>query len=61
MPRDTGPPKPAPAVAQPSKPAPAAILPDDTRPVIRAEDFLPYFQVPGALPPSSATYTQSPT
>jgi hypothetical protein len=64
---------------------PAPILPDDARPPIRAEDFLPYFQVPGtaktpadvtllvpvptappapaapaALPPSSATYTQSP-
>lgn len=61
---------------------PAPILPDDARPPIRAEDFLPYFQIPGsaktpadvtvlvpvpkappapaALPPSSATYTQSP-
>lgn len=67
----------------PAKAPPAAILPDDTRPVVRPEDFLPYFQVPGAaksagevnvimpanaftppaaapLPPSSATYTQSP-
>jgi hypothetical protein len=56
---------PPPATA---KPSPPAILPDDTRAQIRAEDFLPYFQVPGApsaaspggLPPSSATYTQSP-
>ena len=59
-PRDNGPQKPAPATAPPSKPAPPAILPDDTRPVIRAEDFLPYFQAPGAIPPSSATYTQTP-
>ncbi|MBL9210191.1 MAG: hypothetical protein JNL92_06965 [Opitutaceae bacterium] len=68
----------------PTAPAktPAPILPDDARPPIRAEDFLPYFQIPGsaktpadvtllvpvpkappapgALPPSSATYTQSP-
>ena len=58
-PRDNGPPQPGPVV-QPSKPAPKAILPDDTRPAIRAEEFLPYFQVPGALPPSSATYTQTP-
>ena len=51
----------------PANKAPPAILPDDTRPVIKAEDFLPFFQVPGAgasgptagLPPSSATYTQS--
>lgn len=69
--------------AAPAKAPPAAILPDDTRPSVRPEDFLPYFQVPGAaksanevnvimpaniftppaaapLPPSSATYTQSP-
>ena len=68
----------------PTAPAktPAPILPDDARTPIRAEDFLPYFQIPGtaktpadvtllvpvpkappapaALPPSSATYTQSP-
>jgi hypothetical protein len=74
--------------AQPIVPSPEPkrairpILPDDTRAPIRAEDFLPYFQIPGAargpgevsvilpaaisnapapsLPPSSATYTQSP-
>jgi len=69
--------------AAPAKPVPRAILTDDTRPTIRPEDFLPYFQIPGAnkqtseinvimpasvlnapapapLPPSSATYTQSP-
>lgn len=52
----------------PAKPGPSAILPDDTRTQIRAEDFLPFFQAPGArpaaapgtLPPSSATYTQTP-
>lgn len=70
-----------------NRPAPArigapAILPDDTRTAVRTEDFLPYFQLPGAgrgpgdvnvivpgaftppshgtLPPSSATYTQTP-
>lgn len=67
--------------AAPEK-TPAPILPDETRPTIRPEDFLPYFQVPGSartpadvtllvpapkapptpgpLPPSSATYTQTP-
>lgn len=65
-----------------AKAAPAPILRDDTRPAIRNEDFLPFFQIPGtarapgdvnvivpaavtapagvALPPSSATYTQTP-
>lgn len=65
----------------PSK-VPRAILPDDARKVVRPEDFLPYFQIPGtalypedvtllvpapqaapapaAIPPSSATYTQTP-
>ena len=48
-----------------AKPVAPAILPDDTRHQIRAEDFLPYFQIPGGpvpaqLPPSSATYTQTP-
>ena len=66
-----------------AKAAPSAIIPDDTRPPVRPEDFLPYFQIPGSakqasevnvivpvstrttaapapLPPSSATYTQSP-
>ena len=75
-------PKPA-AKDAPFKSAPRAILPDDTRPMVRPEDFLPYFQIPGTaksvgevnvimpasvitapaaapLPPSSATYTQSP-
>jgi hypothetical protein len=31
-----------------AKSAPRAILPDDTRPSVRPEDFLPYFQIPGA-------------
>ncbi|MCX6953466.1 MAG: hypothetical protein NTV51_15055 [Verrucomicrobia bacterium] len=71
------------AASAPAKPAPKPILPDDTRPALRPEDFLPYFQIPGTgkssnevnvimpasalpapaaapLPPSSATYTQSP-
>jgi hypothetical protein len=39
-------PEPTP-VAAPDKPAPA-ILPDDTKPQVHAEDFLPYFQFPGA-------------
>ena len=72
-----GPSTPAPAVK-----TPAPILPDSAHPVVHAEDFLPYFQVPGSarpqgdvnvfvpgaisapaqpsLPPSTATYTQSP-
>lgn len=32
----------------PKKSGPAPILPDETRPQIRAEDFLPFFQVPGS-------------
>ena len=50
---------------------PLPILPDDLRQPTRPEDFLPYFQLPGPgvnpgvpapapLPPSSATYTQTP-
>lgn len=30
--------------------SPPAILPDDTRPKVRAEDFLPFFQFPGSAP-----------
>ena len=60
-------PTPAPAPTRtpaPAKPTSAPIIPDDVRPAVRAEDFLPYFQIPGAaapapLPPSTATYTQS--
>ena len=50
---------------------PLPILPDDTRPKVKAEDFLPFFQFPGSStndaptppapgrqPPSSATYRQ---
>lgn len=36
-----------PAKVVPGKP-PAEILPDDTRPKVRAEDFLPFFQFPGS-------------
>ena len=32
----------------PKKPGPAPILPDETRPPIRAEDFLPFFEIPGS-------------
>lgn len=39
----TAPKEPA-AVAKPAAP----ILPDDARPIVRPEDFLPYFQVPGS-------------
>jgi hypothetical protein len=71
---------PVPAPAGPAK-APAPIIPDESRPSVRPEDFLPYFEIPGAgqrpgtvnvimpgprgapapgaLPPSSATYTQT--
>ncbi len=38
---------PEPIRSTPSKPPPA-ILPDDTRPKVRAEDFLPFFQFPGS-------------
>ena len=38
------------ALLVPAKPVPPAILPDDTRPHVRAEDFLPFFQIPGAAP-----------
>lgn len=40
---------PAPSAPTPVAPAgggPRAILPDDTRPAVRAEDFLPFFRVP---------------
>lgn len=55
---------------------PPPILPDEVHPQARPEDFLPFFQIPsvrpgdtnvvpvpptpGTLPPSSATYTQTP-
>ncbi len=32
------------------QPPPAAIIPDDTRPTVRPEDFLPFFQIPGSAP-----------
>ena len=77
-------PKPSAAAtaAAPVGKMPAPILPDSSRPIVHAEDFLPYFEIPGSakhpgdvtvlmpgasstsapppLPPSSATYTQSP-
>jgi hypothetical protein len=56
----------------PAAPTPPAILADDVPVAVRPEDFLPYFQYPGAgprgraetppappLPVSTATYTQS--
>jgi hypothetical protein len=67
-----------PKVKAPAPKNPSPILPDDVRPIVRPEDFLPYFQLPGSpnqsgdvllvpvprspgiLPPSSATYTQTP-
>lgn len=42
----------APTAADTPLPAPTkvppAILPDDNRPPVRAEDFLPFFQIPGS-------------
>lgn len=85
---DPGEPPPPATENKPAAPSPEPkrvvrpIIPDDMRAPVRAEDFLPYFQIPGAarrpgevnvimpatitnapatpLPPSSATYTQSP-
>jgi hypothetical protein len=61
--------KPAAAPAPtPVKAAPPSILPDDTRPTVRPEDFLPYFQIPGSakqanevnvIMPASAVTTSS--
>jgi hypothetical protein len=52
-------PEPSP-VAAPDKPAPA-ILPDDTKPQVHAEDFLPYFQFPGAhANPNDVTVAPAP-
>jgi hypothetical protein len=72
-----------PAVTASARP-PAQIIPDDTRNAVQAEDFIPFFQLPGsvrapgglnvivplpapsavpapgALPPSSATFRQTP-
>jgi hypothetical protein len=64
-----------PESAQPPKPEPVTILQDTVKPQVQAEDFLPFFLIPGAakpdgavpaapepgrLPPSTATYTQTP-
>ncbi len=47
-------------VAPSKSPAPP-ILRDDVKPLIHPEDFLPYFQIPNTpVPPSSASYTQTP-
>jgi hypothetical protein len=63
------------APPEPAKPAPVPILQDTVRPQVQAEDFLPFFLIPGSaktvgsvpsapqpgpLPPSSATYTETP-
>ena len=62
--------------AETPKDPPVTILPDTVRPQVQAEDFLPFFLIPGntaksdgqvpaaprpgQLPPSSATYIQTP-
>jgi hypothetical protein len=47
---------PKPVVAPPPKPGPVPILPDDGSSRVRPEDFLPFFQFPGARPgPSEST------
>ena len=46
--------------AVPARPAPPAVLPDEVSSQVHPEDLLPYFQPPGALPPSAATYTHTP-
>ena len=74
--RPAAPPPPAAAPREkPPQRAPSPVLSDDTRAPVRSEDFLPYFQLPGTpgqpedvrvppvpatLPPSSATYLQTP-
>jgi hypothetical protein len=40
--------KPAAKDSAPAAKTPSAIIPDDARPAVRPEDFLPYFQIPGA-------------
>ncbi len=35
-------------IASSEKSTPLSILPDETRPQVRPEDFLPYFQAPGS-------------
>jgi hypothetical protein len=43
--------------ATPAAKSPAPILRDDVRPTVRAEDFLPYFQIPGsARNPGDVTF-----
>jgi hypothetical protein len=43
----------APFRANNPPPPPPSIIPDDTRPAVRPEDFLPFFQLPGFGPRSS--------
>jgi hypothetical protein len=69
-PDDTGTDKPVVPPPAPQTKTPAPILPDTLHPITRPEDFLPYFQIPSVtqssvpgpapLPPSTATYTQTP-
>jgi hypothetical protein len=55
---DAKPPAPADKSGQPT----AAILPDETRSKVHAEDFLPYFQFPGAGPnPNDVISAPTPT
>jgi hypothetical protein len=49
--------RPAPMLAPPPPPPPPAILPDDVAPKARPEDFLPYFQFPGAGSPAGDANT----
>jgi hypothetical protein len=72
---ESRPEEPIAAPADPDRTAPVPILKDTVRPQVSAEDFLPYFLIPGTqrtvgtvpsapepgkLPPSSSTYTQIP-
>ena len=49
---------PAPPVV--TKPVPTPIMVDDLRPQVRAEDFLPYFQIPGSTPAGDASAVPAP-
>jgi hypothetical protein len=72
---ETRPPESNAATPDTAKPAPVPILQDTVRPQVQAEDFLPFFLIPGAAktvgsappalqpgqqPPSTATYTETP-
>jgi hypothetical protein len=43
------------AVPAPVKAVPPPILIDDTRPAVKPEDFLPFFQIPGTAPRAGET------